>query len=164
MKPYVLPPVTRPSRDAYYLELARVASTRADCLRRHVGAVLVKDDHIISTGYNGTPRHTRHCSEGGCPRCASSAQSGLNLGQCLCVHAEVNAVVLAAKYGVSADGAMLYTTLHPCIDCTKLLIQAGVAVVYYEQYYPLSGGTRNQHAYQRMVNESGLIVCQLEVE
>jgi len=125
----------RPSWDQYFMNMAKVAATRSNCSRRHVGAVIVQDKQVISTGYNGTPRGIKNCNEGGCPRCASDAKSGENLGQCICSHAEENSIVQAAYHGVSVKGSTLYTTYCPCLLCAKMIINAGIKeVVFFEAY------------------------------
>ena len=126
----------RPSWDEYFIAIARVVATRSNCTRRHVGAVVVKDNHILATGYNGTPRGVRNCFEGGCPRCAHTTASGEHLEECLCVHAEQNALCQAALYGHALAGSTVYVTISPCLTCAKLLIDAGVKEVVYEGEYP----------------------------
>ncbi len=130
--------VQRPDWDDYFMRMARVASLRSNCIKRKVGAVIVQDRRIISTGYNGTPRGTRNCFEGGCARCNNLASSGTQLEECLCSHGEENAITQAAYHGVSVKGALLYTTFAPCLMCTKMIINAGIAEVVYSQEYPLN--------------------------
>ena len=113
------------------MEIARVVAKRSNCSRRNVAAVIVKDNHILSTGYNGTPHGTANCFAGGCPRCAGHAKSGTHLDECLCVHAEQNAICQAARYGLSVAGATIYITISPCLTCAKLIINAGIAEVVY---------------------------------
>jgi dCMP deaminase len=113
--------------DEYFMAIAEVVSTRANCAKRRVAAVVVRDHRIVSTGYNGTPRGTRNCNEGGCARCLDLAPSGSGLSDCLCSHAEENAIVQAAYHGVSLRGATLYCTFQPCILCTKMIVNAGSA-------------------------------------
>ncbi|MDD5482183.1 MAG: cytidine/deoxycytidylate deaminase family protein [Kiritimatiellae bacterium] len=125
----------RPDWDTYFMNIARVVKTRGNCLRRQVAAVIVKDHRIISTGYNGTPSGIRNCYEGGCPRCASNVGSGENLGECVCAHAEENAIIQAAHYGVGLRGAVLYCTESPCLLCAKMIISAGIKKVIYEKAY-----------------------------
>ena len=132
----------RPSWDQYFMNMAKVAASRSNCSRRHVGAVLVKDRQVISTGYNGTPRGIKNCDEGGCPRCASDAKTGENLGQCICSHAEENSIVQAAYHGVSVKGATLYTTYCPCLLCAKMIINAGIKEVVYFEAYKFDDTTR----------------------
>ena len=103
--------MARPSWDAYYIAIARTVAERASCLRRRVGAVIVVDNGIIATGYNGTPIGVTNCDQGGCPRCASDAPPGAGYDACICVHAEQNAIVFAARHGNSTQGGTLYTTL-----------------------------------------------------
>ena len=121
----------RPTWDEYFMEIAEVLARRSNCTRRHVGAVVMRDNHILSTGYNGTPHGVRNCSEGGCPRCASGAKSGSNLEECLCIHAEQNAICQAALHGHALDGGTIYITISPCLTCAKLLINAGIKEVVY---------------------------------
>jgi dCMP deaminase len=132
---YLLP---RPSWDEYFMMLAEVAATRANCLRRRVGAVVVHNRQILSTGYNGTPKGITNCSDGGCPRCAGHAASGAGLDECLCVHAEENSIVQAAAHGVAIRGGTLYCTLSPCSYCAKSIINAGIVEVVYGCDYALS--------------------------
>jgi dCMP deaminase len=128
----------RPSWDEYFMMLAEVAAIRGNCLRRRVGAVIVHNHQILSTGYNGTPKGITNCSDGGCPRCAGHAASGSSLDECLCVHAEENAIVQAAANGVAIRGATLYCTLSPCSYCAKSIINAGIVEVVYAGHYALS--------------------------
>ena len=114
------------SWDAYFLNIAEAVKDRSSCSRRQVGAVIARDHIILSTGYNGTPRGIQNCNAGGCPRCAGNAPSGTDLGECLCVHAEANAIASAARTGARTEDSSLYCTLTPCKDCAKLMINAGV--------------------------------------
>lgn len=122
-----------PDRDDYYLALAFTAARRANCKGKMVGAVLVKADRVIATGYNGTPEGLPNCLDGGCMRCANRQEfaAGTAYDLCLCVHAESNALLTAGRYGASTDATTLYTTDQPCFSCSKELIQAGVTKVYY---------------------------------
>lgn len=128
----------RPSWDEYFMNIAYETARRSNCVRRQIGAVLVRDRRIVSTGYNGTPMGVKNCFDGGCARCSSDVPSGQSYDTCICVHAEQNAIVLAARNGISTDGGVLYTTLRPCFGCVKESIQAGIMeVVYCEGYqYP----------------------------
>jgi len=117
------------------MNIAHVVATRGNCLRRQVAAVIVKDQRIISTGYNGTPRGVKNCFEGGCPRCASNPPSGTGLGECICSHAEENAITQAAYHGIPLAGSSIYCTLSPCITCAKMIINAGISKVVYEGEY-----------------------------
>ena len=125
----------RPDWDTYFMEIAHVVATRANCSRRKVAAVVVSENRIISTGYNGTPRGVKNCFEGGCPRCAGTAPSGSSLEECICVHAEQNAICQAAYHGISLAGATLYVTISPCLTCAKMIINAGLQEVVYEHDY-----------------------------
>ena len=126
----------RPSWDEYFMSLAHLAATRSTCLRRHVGAVIVKDRMVLSTGYNDTPRGMRNCGEGGCERCRSGAAPGTALDTCLCLHAEQNAIVQAAYHGVGIAGAMIYSTHQPCLTCAKMIVNAGIVRIVYDEPYP----------------------------
>ncbi|MBI2082577.1 MAG: hypothetical protein HYT76_03315 [Deltaproteobacteria bacterium] len=128
----------RPDWDTYFIDIARMVSLRSNCIKRHVAAVVVKDRRIISTGYNGTPRGVRNCNEGGCPRCNTFGPSGKNLEECYCSHAEENAITQSAYHGVNIKGATLYTTFSPCLICTKMIINSGIAEVVYNAHYPLA--------------------------
>lgn len=125
----------RPGWDEYFMEIAHVVAKRSNCSRRRVAAVIVKDNHLLSTGYNGTPRGVKNCFDGGCPRCSSHAPSGTGLDECLCVHAEQNAICQAARYGIDVSGATIYVTLSPCLTCAKLIINAGISTVVYDGDY-----------------------------
>jgi dCMP deaminase len=116
------------------MNIALAVRARALCLGRHVGAVLVKDNRIISTGYNGTPANMPNCDEHekGCLRCSSKEfPSGTGYDLCICVHAEQNALLSAARFGISVEGAVLYSTLRPCFGCTKEALQAGVHAIHF---------------------------------
>lgn len=128
----------RPTWDEYFMDIAKVASLRSNCLKRKVAAVIVRDKRIVSTGYNGTPRGLVNCNEGGCPRCYNFSGSGKDLGECLCSHAEENAIVQAAYHGVSIKGSTLYTTFSPCLLCTKMIINSGIQEVAYNAAYPMA--------------------------
>lgn len=133
----LLPFRERPSWDEYFMSIARVVASRSNCVKRMVGSVVVSDRRIISTGYNGTPRGVRNCNEGGCPRCAGAAEAGTRLDECLCSHAEENAITQAAYHGARVRGAVLYTTFCPCLICTKMIINAGIDEVVYGSDFPL---------------------------
>lgn len=144
---YFLP---RPSWDEYFMMMAEVAATRGNCIKRRVGAVIVVDKQILSTGYNGTPKGIKNCYEGGCPRGAALADSGASLAECLGVHAEENAILQAASYGVAIRGATLYCTLCPCAYCAKSIINAGIREVVYRESYAMDEVTR------RLFEEAGV--------
>lgn len=127
----------RPGWDEYFMRVALVVSSRSNCVKRKVAAVVTLDRRIISTGYNGTPRGVRNCNEGGCPRCNSFGRGGADLGECVCSHGEENAITQAAYHGVPLKGATIYTTFCPCLLCTKMIINAGIVEVVYNSDYPL---------------------------
>jgi len=133
----VLNQARRPGWDDYFMSIAQVVASRSNCVKRKVAAVVVKDRRIISTGYNGTPRGTRNCNEGGCPRCNNLAPSGTALEDCLCSHGEENAITQAAYHGTSLKNSALYSTFSPCLLCTKMIINAGIVEVIFNHDYPL---------------------------
>lgn len=126
----------RPTWDEYFMQMAQVVAGRSTCLRRQVGAVIVKDKQILSTGYNGSPSGLTHCVQTGCLRQKLGIPSGERTEICRAVHAEQNALVQAAKHGVSISGSDIYTTVQPCVLCTKLIINAGIKRVFYAIPYP----------------------------
>ncbi|HHY75602.1 MAG TPA: cytidine deaminase [Firmicutes bacterium] len=126
----------RPSWDEYFMELAEVVAKRSTCLRRNVGAVVVKDKRVLATGYNGAPTGLAHCSEVGCLREKLGIPSGERVEMCRGLHAEQNALVQAARYGISLEGAVIYCTNQPCVTCAKMLINAGIVKVVYKNPYP----------------------------
>ena len=150
--------VPRPGWDQYFMNIAKVAASRSNCLKRKVAAIIVQDKRIISTGYNGTPRGTRNCNEGGCPRCNSLASSGTSLDECLCSHGEENAIVQAAYHGVGLKGSTIYSTFAPCLLCAKMIINSGISEVVYNKDYPLNDSAFN------LFNEAGVKVRRLLVE
>ena len=135
-------PSKRPDWDTYFMDIAHTVARRGNCRRRQVAALIVSDKRIISTGYNGTPRGVKNCFDGGCPRCASDAASGADLGECLCSHAEENAIVQAAYHGIAVRGGTLFSTISPCLLCAKMIINAGLVEVVYEDEYLFSAQTR----------------------
>jgi dCMP deaminase len=147
----------RPEWDHYFMGIAKVVALRSNCIKRKVAAVIVRDQRIISTGYNGTPRGVKNCSEGGCPRCNSIDASGKGLEECLCSHAEENAIVQSAYHGVAIKGSTLYTTFSPCLMCTKMIINAGIKEVVYNMDYSLT-----ETAF-RLLQEAGIILRKLSV-
>lgn len=125
----------RPQIDEYFLKFAMLAAERSTCLRHNVGAVIVKDKHILSTGYNGAPAKTKDCTELGCLRDELKIPSGTQQQICRAAHAEQNAIIQAAYHGVSVKGATMYCTHTPCIICAKMIINAGIKrVVSYRDY------------------------------
>jgi dCMP deaminase len=124
----------RPDRDTYYMGIAMAVRRRADCRGQKVGAIVVVENRIVSTGYNGTPTKMQNCSDGGCYRCANrdkKYESGTAYDICICVHAEQNVILAAAKFGISVQGGTVYTTTQPCFGCLKEMLQAGIASVHY---------------------------------
>jgi dCMP deaminase len=131
-KPY------RPESGEYLLSMAVDQAARCNCRKTPVGAIIARDDRIISTGYNGTIGGFANCVDGGCPRCGDKdVVSGTQLDRCICVHAEQNALLAAARFGVRVQGAACWVTNEPCLDCTKQLIQAELGEVWYWKLYPL---------------------------
>ena len=127
----------RKSWDEYFMEIAEIVKTRSTCLRRQGGAVIGKGNRIITTGYNGAPSGLRHCTDiGGCERERLHIPSGQRHELCRALHAEQNAIIQAAKLGVSIDGATLYCTHQPCSVCAKMIINAGIRRVVYQEGYP----------------------------
>lgn len=140
----------RISKDQYFMEIARVVSQRSTCIKRKVGAVLVKENHIISTGYNGAPSGFNHCTPQTCLR--QDIKSGEKPELCRGVHAEINCVIQAALHGTSIKGkTTLYTTTFPCMNCLKLLINAGINRIVYEEDYNLENAAK-----QSLLNESSI--------
>lgn len=123
--------ILRPDWDEYFFRLADVAASRSSCLRRQVGAVIVRGYHVVSTGYNGTPFGFQNCDKGGCPRCAGTEPSGTGYESCLCVHAEQNAIASAARYGSGTEyGRMYLTAIEPCLSCLKSIVQAQIIDIF----------------------------------
>ncbi|TNY21402.1 cytidine deaminase-like protein [Rhodotorula diobovata] len=155
----------RPSWDTYFMLLASLASLRSNCMKRRVGAVLVRDRRVVSTGYNGTPRGVRNCGEGGCARCNSHGDGlggggggGAALDECLCLHAEENALLEAGRERVSGggtEGAVLYCNTCPCLRCTVKIVQCGVKEVIYSLSYSMDAASR------RVMEEAGVVLRQM---
>lgn len=125
----------RPSWIKYFMDITELVAKRSTCTRRAVGALLVKDKQILSTGYNGAPRGITHCSVTGCLREQMNVPSGERHELCRGVHAEQNAIIQAAYYGVSIKGSTLFCTNQPCSICAKMLINAGIKKIYYKTGY-----------------------------
>ena len=125
----------RPNELEYFMNIARLVATRSTCLRRKVGAIAVKNRHIIATGYNGVPSKMQHCSEVGCLREQLNVPSGGQLDICSAVHAEQNVIIQAAYHGVSIKGATIYCTTMPCAICMKMLINCGITKIFYGEDY-----------------------------
>ncbi len=144
----------RPGWDEYFLDIAGLVARRSTCLRRHVGAVLVKEKRILATGYNGAPTGLRHCLEVGCLREQYNVPSGERHELCRGLHAEQNSIIQAALHGVGVREATLYCTNQPCVICAKMIINAGVAKVIFREGY------RDQLA-EEMLQEAGVELQQL---
>ncbi len=129
--------MSRISSHEYFMRMAETAAERSTCLRRKVGAVLVKDNHIISTGYNGSPVGIPNCCDvGTCMRTSKGIPSGTNLDIDYAVHAEQNAIIQCAVHGNTTPGATMYVTHQPCIECTRMIINAGIKCIVYKEDYP----------------------------
>ena len=141
----------RPSWDEYFMALANQVATRTTCMRRAVGAVIVKDRRILATGYNGVPTGIRHCSEVGCLRQRLGVPSGQRHEICRGLHAEQNAIIQAARYGIDISGASIYVNTQPCIVCAKMIINAGITEIVYQNPYP-------DELSNSMLEEAGIVV------
>ena len=137
--------------------MAQLASTRSTCIRRHVGAVLVKEKKILATGYNGVPSGISHCADVGCLRDEEQIPSGQRHELCRGLHAEQNAILQAAYHGVSIQGSVLFCTNFPCVICSKMLINAGIRQIFYLEGYPDSLS-------ETMLNEAGMELHRIEME
>ncbi|MBU0571802.1 MAG: cytidine/deoxycytidylate deaminase family protein [Candidatus Omnitrophica bacterium] len=127
---------SRPAWDEYFINIARLVSSRSTCLRRNVGAVIVKNKQVLTTGYNGAPAGVKHCDEIGCMREKMGVPSGERHELCRALHAEQNAFLQAARHGISLDGATMYMTTQPCSICAKMIINAGIKKIIFEGDYP----------------------------
>ncbi|MGF6376029.1 dCMP deaminase [Clostridiales Family XIII bacterium PM5-7] len=146
----------RPSWDEYFMEMAELTAKRATCMRRQVGAVIVKDKHIIATGYNGAPRGLAHCAErGGCLRQELNVPSGQRHELCRALHAEQNAIIQAATLGQSIEDAAIYVTHQPCVICAKMIINAGIKRIIVKEGYP-------DDLAEEILAEAGLKIVMLE--
>jgi len=146
----------RPTWDLYFMEIASIVSKRSTCRRRNVGAVVVKEKRILSTGYNGAPMGLAHCIDSGCLRERLNVASGERHELCRGLHAEQNAIIQAAYHGVSINGADLYSTHLPCSICMKMIINAGIKKVLYIDGY-------SDDLSLDLVNESGIILEKVEM-
>ncbi|MDR1193775.1 MAG: dCMP deaminase family protein [Peptococcaceae bacterium] len=126
----------RPSWDEYFMEIAGLVASRSTCLRGQVGCVIVKDRRILSTGYNGAPAGVPHCSEVGCRRAQEGIPSGERAEMCRGVHAEQNAIIQGARHGIVLLGAVAYITTRPCNLCAKMMINAGIEEIIFDDEYP----------------------------
>ncbi len=150
----------RPDWNEYFMLQAELAKLRSNCIARQVGAVIVRNHRQLATGYNGTPPGIKNCFEGGCKRCQlrmeGKIESGESLDRCLCNHAEANAIMHCAILGIEAgaEGAMLYTTFVPCLECTKMAITIGIKKFFCLDSYP-----ETDHG---LLKEAGVEVVQLD--
>ena len=142
----------RPSWDDYFMEITHVVAKRSTCMKRTVGAVIVKDKRILSSGYNGAPKGLAHCEDVGCIRKEMNIPSGQRHELCRGLHAEQNAIIQAAWHGVKIEGSTLYCTHQPCVICVKMMINAGIQRVVFEGDYP-------DDLASNMLIESGLEIC-----
>jgi len=148
--------IHRPSWDAYFMALAKLAASRSTCLSRPTGCVIVSNKQVVSTGYNGSMHGVPHCSdEGFCYRRSVKASDAGKYDFCRSIHAEANAVALASKAGISLENATAYMTLFPCYVCTKLLVQAGIKEIVYEIGYASKDAMRDKH-WQEVLKETGI--------
>ncbi len=153
----------RPSWDEYFMMLAKLAASRSTCLSRPTGAVIVKDRQVLATGYNASLPGQPHCiDEGRCFRRSLDWPEAMKYDMCRSAHAEANAIALAAKKGVSVEGATIYCTLEPCITCTKLIIISGIVRIVYEYEYDSPIPERDRY-WKEVLTSSGAKVEQLKV-
>ncbi len=145
----------RPSWEIYFMDITELVARRSTCLRRAVGAVIVKDKRILSTGYNGAPAGMSHCTELGCLREKMNVPSGERHELCRGIHAEQNAIIQAAYHGVSIRGSCLFSTTLPCSICAKMIINAGIKKIFYKTGYadPMS---------IEMMKEAGLEIVEID--
>jgi dCMP deaminase len=143
--------IMRPSWDDYFMKITKDVALRSTCLKRKVGAIIVKDRRVLSTGYNGAPKKIKHCSITGCLRRKLQVPSGQRHELCRGLHAEQNAIIQAAWHGVKIEGATMYSTYQPCIICVKMIINAGINKLVYKGHYP-------DKLARQMLKESGMKV------
>jgi dCMP deaminase len=141
--------ISRPDADEYFLKIASVAAERSTCRRHHVGAVAVKDKHILATGYNGAPSGLKDCLELGCLRNEKGIPSGTRQEICRGIHAEQNVIIQATLHGVSLEGSTIYCTHTPCVLCAKMLVNAKI-----KQY--VSFGQYNDNSFKELFLEAGI--------
>lgn len=145
----------RPPWDKYFMDIATLVASRSTCLRRNVGACVVKDRRILTTGYNGAPTGIAHCEDVGCLREKLKVPSGERHELCRGLHAEQNAIIQAAKTGISLEGAIMYVTNHPCFICAKMIINSGIKKVVYKEGY-------SDKEAEDFLKKSGIEVVKLE--
>jgi dCMP deaminase len=151
----------RPDWNPYFMMIALAVAQRANCLKGEhpVGAVIVKDNRIVSTGYNGTPSDLVDCRKGGCGVCSGRTAEKRD---CVCVHAEQNAILAAARFGISIEGAELYCLVRPCFACSKEMIQVGIKKAYYVFEWNMSDRTEAEEAEYRKI-QSGFAIGPIEL-
>lgn len=147
--------VLRPSWDEYFMEITEVVATRSTCVRRRVGAIIVKDKRILATGYNGAPSGLEHCGVSGCLREQLKVPSGERHELCRGLHAEQNAIIQCAVHGIKMQGATLYSTTQPCVLCSKMLINAGINRIVFRGAYP-------DELSLKLLKEAGIELCPIE--
>ncbi|MBI5701333.1 dCMP deaminase family protein [Candidatus Saganbacteria bacterium] len=145
----------RPSWDEYFMKITKDVSTRATCVKRQVGAIVVKDNHMLASGYNGSPKGFEHCTEETCIRKQMNVPSGQRHELCRGLHAEQNSIIQAAVHGVKIDGSTMYCTYQPCVICVKMMVNAGIVRLVYEGGYP-------DELASQMLKESNMEVVQYE--
>jgi len=145
----------RPSWPEYFMAITKLVAKRSTCLRRSVGAILVKEKRILATGYNGAPAGVRHCEEVGCVRENASIPSGTRHELCRGIHAEQNVIIQAAYHGISIRDATLYCTNKPCVICSKMIINAGIKKIYYGEGY-------DDALSEQLFGEAGLELVRLQ--
>jgi len=147
----------RPSWDEYFASITKQVATRATCLRRKVGAIIVKDKRILTTGYNGAPMGVKNCLERGlCLREELKVPSGQRHEICRGLHAEQNAIIQAAYHGINIKDSVIYCTNQPCVQCAKMIINSGIKKIYYFNDYP-------DELAQQLLNEAGVELLKLEL-
>jgi dCMP deaminase len=147
--------INRPDWTEYFMDITRLVARRSTCIRRQVGALVVKDKRILATGYNGVPTGLAHCEDTGCIREQNNIPSGQRHELCRGLHAEQNTIIQAAFHGISINGATLFCTTLPCSICLKMLINAGITAIIYEQGYP-------DELTQSLLDETDLTLTKLE--
>lgn len=147
--------MTRPSWERYFIDITHLVAKRSTCIRRQVGAILVKDKRVLSTGYNGAPSGIAHCQDVGCLREKEKVPSGERHELCRGSHAEQNAIVQAATYGIPIKDAILFCTNLPCSICIKMIINAGIKTVFYEEGYP-------DALSEKLIKESGITLTKVQ--
>lgn len=148
--------MSRPSWDEYFMKITELVATRSTCIRRSVGCIVVRNKRILTTGYNGPPEGIEHCeSRGGCMRDKLNIPSGERMELSRAIHAEQNAIIQAARMGMSIEDSTVYVTTHPCFTCSKMLINAGIKKIIYREGYP------DKYA-RSILKEAGVKVIQYE--